>query len=78
MNATSVGMGGDGLPVPVGAARRRPVVADLVYHPLDTPLLGPRQRASALAPSTVSACSSTRRRSPFELWTGVTAPIPKQ
>jgi shikimate dehydrogenase len=40
VNATSLGMGPDGLsPVPASCLRAAQVVADLVYHPLDTPLL---------------------------------------
>jgi shikimate dehydrogenase len=39
VNATSVGMGGDGLIVPADLLSPGQVVADLVYHPVETPLL---------------------------------------
>lgn len=40
MNCTSVGMGNDGdSPIDVAMLRPTSIVVDLVYHPLDTPLL---------------------------------------
>lgn len=48
VNATSVGMGADGeSPVPQDLLRATQVVADLVYHPLDTPLLVAARAAGA-------------------------------
>ena len=51
------------------------VVADIVYHPLDTALLRRGRATGAHARSTGSACSSTRRSLQQQLWTGV-APRP--
>lgn len=39
VNATSVGMGGEGLVVPADLLSPAQVVVDLVYHPIETPLL---------------------------------------
>jgi shikimate dehydrogenase len=40
VNATPIGMGGDdALPVPASSLRADHVVVDLVYHPIETPLL---------------------------------------
>jgi shikimate dehydrogenase len=47
VNATSVGMGGHGLPLDPARLHAGQVVADLVYHPLETPLLGAARRAGA-------------------------------
>ena len=60
VNATSVGMGTDELPLDPALLRPGQVVADLVYHPLETALLRRRRGAPAATPSTASACSSTR------------------
>lgn len=54
VNATSVGMAGTGasdesMPVPPGTLQAGQVVADLVYHPLDTPLLRAARAAGATA-----------------------------
>ncbi len=50
VNATSVGMGADARsPVPDALLSDRHVVADLVYHPLRTPLLAAAERAGATA-----------------------------
>jgi shikimate dehydrogenase len=48
VNATPIGMGGDPTsPVPADALRAEQVVADLVYHPLETPLLTAARAAGA-------------------------------
>ena len=48
VNATSVGMGADAsLPCPPELLSGRQVVADLVYHPLRTPLLAAAERVGA-------------------------------
>ena len=39
VNATSVGMGGEGLVVPADLLSPAQAVVDLVYHPVETPLL---------------------------------------
>jgi len=50
VNATSVGMGPtDDVPVDVALLRARQVVADLVYHPLETRLLRAARAAGATA-----------------------------
>jgi shikimate dehydrogenase len=48
VNATSVGMGGSpATPVPAHLLREGQIVADLVYHPLETPLLAAARAAGA-------------------------------
>jgi shikimate dehydrogenase len=47
VNATSVGMASDALPVDPALLRAGQVVADLVYHPLDTALLVAARAAGA-------------------------------
>lgn len=47
VNATSVGMGSDELPFDVDLLHAGQVVADLVYHPLDTALLRAARQAGA-------------------------------
>jgi shikimate dehydrogenase len=49
VNATSVGMGTDELPCDPTLLRAGQVVADLVYHPLDTALLRAARAARAIA-----------------------------
>ncbi len=49
VNATSVGMGGEGVPVPVEILGPSQIVVDLVYHPIDTPLLRAARRRGARA-----------------------------
>jgi shikimate dehydrogenase len=48
VNATSVGMGTDDVPLDVSLLRAGQVVADLVYHPLRTALLAAAAAAGAL------------------------------
>jgi shikimate dehydrogenase len=49
VNATSVGMGaGGGLPFDAALLRPDHVVADIVYHPMETPLLAAARAAGAL------------------------------
>ena len=75
VNATPVGMGDDAAsPIPESAFRRDLVVADLVYHPLDTPLL----RAAATAGArTVDGLGMLVHQAAiqFEAWTGQAAPV---
>lgn len=47
VNATSIGMGTDELPVPAELLHPGLVVADIVYHPLETALLGAARVAGA-------------------------------
>lgn len=75
VNATSVGMGGDGLPVPADVLRRPPaVVVDVVYHPIDTPLLIAAREHGA---RTVDGLGMLVHQGAlaFRWWTGVAAPI---
>ena len=64
VNATSVGMGasagGGPTPLPVELLHSGQTVCDLVYQPLETPLLV-AARSGAPRRSTGSACSCTRR-----------------
>ncbi len=80
VNATPVGMagtaGGAADDSPVAAARLGPgqVIADLVYHPLRTPLL---ELAALRGAAQVSGLGMLLHQAglAFELWTGVPAPI---
>jgi shikimate dehydrogenase len=47
VNATSLGMGGHGLPLDPKLLRRGQVLADIVYHPLETALLAAGRRVGA-------------------------------
>jgi shikimate dehydrogenase len=75
VNATSVGMGGSGLPLPAGLLARPPgVVVDLVYHPVQTPLLLAARAAGA---RTIDGVGMLVHQGAFafRLWTGVDPPI---
>ncbi len=76
VNATSVGMApaGEELPVDPGALRPDLVVADLVYHPLETPLLRAAREAGAL---TIDGLGMLVHQAAlqFEGWTGRAAPF---
>lgn len=80
VNATSVGMadtdGAEGLPFGVDASLLRPgqVVADLVYHPLRTPLLVAAEAAGA-SPIDGLGMLVHQAALAFELWTGSPAPL---
>ena len=74
VNATSVGMGGDGLPVPVEMLGPPQIVVDLVYHPVDTPLLRAARERGARAIDGVGMLVHQAALA-FTLWTGVDAPI---
>lgn len=77
VNATSIGMSGTGgptLPCPVEALRPGQVVADLVYQPLDTPLLQAARSQGAVAVNGVGMLLHQAARA-FTIWTGVPAPI---
>jgi shikimate dehydrogenase len=76
VNATPVGMGDTGrdVPVPVEALRRGQVVADLVYHPLDTALLsGARERGAAVVDGLGMLVHQAALQ--VERWTGEVAPV---
>lgn len=73
INATSVGMGVDAsLPLDVERLHPALVVADIVYHPLETPLL---MAARAAGCRTVDGLGMLVHQALLqqELWTGVTA-----
>ncbi len=74
VNATSVGMGGEGLPVPVEMLGPPQIVVDLVYHPVDTPLLRAARERGARAIDGVGMLVHQAGLA-FTLWTGVDAPI---
>ena len=74
VNATSVGMGGAGLVVPAELLGPSQIVVDLVYHPIDTPLL---VAARARGARTVDGVGMLVHQAAlaFTLWTGVAAPV---
>lgn len=80
VNATSVGMGGTpgegAVPLGLDVGRLRPgqVVADLVYHPLRTPLLVAAEAAGA-SPVDGLGMLVHQAALAFEMWTGITAPL---
>jgi shikimate dehydrogenase len=69
VNATSIGMGTAELPFDVGVLRAGQVVADLVYHPLQTALL---RAAAAAGCTTVDGLGMLVHQAVLqqELWTG--------
>jgi shikimate dehydrogenase len=79
-NATPVGMAGGASAgdVPVDPSTLHPgqVVVDIVYHPLDTPLLA-AARAAGAVPVTGLGMLVHQAAVAFERWTGVPAPLPQ-
>ncbi len=76
VNATPVGMGATGgdVPVPVEVLHRGQVVADLVYHPLETALLaGARERGAAVVDGLGMLVHQAALQ--VERWTGAVAPV---
>jgi shikimate dehydrogenase len=74
VNATSVGMGGTGLVVPVELLGPSQIVVDLVYHPIDTPLLVAARARGARAVDGVGMLVHQAALA-FTLWTAVDPPI---
>jgi shikimate dehydrogenase len=74
VNATPVGMGDGELPLPASVLRPGHVVADLVYHPLETPLLA-AARASGAA--TVDGLGMLVQQAALQVerWSGQAAPV---
>ncbi len=74
VNATSVGMGGDGLPLDPDLLSSDQLVADIVYQPLETPLLA---AARSLGCTTVGGVGMLLHQAAiqFERWTGAAAPL---
>lgn len=74
VNATSVGMGSADLPLDESLLRPGQVVADLVYHPLETALLRAAARAGA-RPIDGLGMLVHQAAHAFRLWTGVRPPV---
>ncbi len=74
VNATPVGMDGHSCPVPAGALRSGQTVVDLVYEPLETPLLAAARAAGADAVDGLGMLVHQAARA-FEQFTGIEAPI---
>lgn len=74
VNATPIGMGGEGIPLAPALLRPDHVVADLVYHPAETPLLAAARAAGATAVGGVGMLVHQAALA-FERWTGVSAPL---
>ncbi len=70
VNATTVGMGTDDVPFDPSLLHAGQVVADLVYHPLDTALL---RAAAAAGARTVDGLGMLVHQAVLqqELWTGI-------
>ncbi len=79
VNATPIGMAGgewaDQVPVALAVLHPGQVVADLVYHPRETPFLAGARHAARRS-STAWACSSTRPRSRSSSGAGFRRPSP--
>lgn len=78
VNATTVGMGGgpgDGLsPLELAPLQVRTAVADIVYHPLETPLLA-QARALGLPHANGLGMLLHQGTAAFSFWTGLEAPV---
>ena len=77
VNATPVGMGRAGagrLPLEPTVLGEGQVVVDLVYDPLETPLMAEARRRGALVAGGVGMLVGQAAEA-FRLWTGVAAPI---
>lgn len=74
VNATSVGMGSQELPLPAEGLREGQVVVDLVYQPVETALLAAARAAGARAVDGVGMLVHQAAHA-FRLWTGVAAPV---
>jgi shikimate dehydrogenase len=75
VNATSVGMGGTGqLPLDPGSLRAGQVVAELVVHPVRTPLLAAAEAAGCVGVDGVGMLVHQAAVA-FEAWTGAPAPV---
>jgi shikimate dehydrogenase len=74
VNATPIGMRGGALPIAAAALRAGLVVADLVYSPLETPLLA-AARAAGAAPVDGLGMLIHQAALQVELWSGLEAPV---
>jgi shikimate dehydrogenase len=74
VNATSVGMGSDALPIDPSLLHRDLTVIDIVYHPLDTALLRAARAAGAAAVDGLGMLVHQAARQQ-QLWTGTTPDV---
>jgi shikimate dehydrogenase len=74
VNATPVGQEGEAPLIPVEAIRPDAVVVDLVYHPLETPLVEAASRAGAKAYGGLGMLVHQAALA-FEIFTGRSAPL---
>ncbi|MCU1456105.1 MAG: shikimate dehydrogenase, partial [Actinomycetia bacterium] len=74
VNATPLGMDGDGLPFPASALHPGLFVADSVYHPLETPLLRAARAAGARGTNGLGMLVQQAAIA-FATWTGQSAPL---
>ena len=75
VNATPVGMAGDGaLPIPAELLRPAQVVVDLVYEPLETPLLAAARARGARTVGGLGMLVHQAARQ-VEIWSGRAAPV---
>ena len=74
VNASSVGLGSSELSIPVSALRSSHLIADVVYHPIDTALLRAAESAGARTLDGLGMLVHQAARQ-FTIWTGVTAPV---
>jgi shikimate dehydrogenase len=74
VNATPVGMGDGALPLDAAALHEDQVVADLVYHPLETPLLAAARTAGATAVDGLGMLVHQAALQ-VEQWSGREAPV---
>ncbi len=74
VNATSVGLGTDELSIPVSVLRPHQLVADVVYHPLETALL---RAAASVGARTLNGLGMLVHQAAhqFTIWTGERAPV---
>ena len=77
INATSVGMGAPdpaAMPFDVADLHEGQLVVDIVYRPLETPLLRAAAGRGAITANGVSMLAHQAARQ-FEIWTGLDAPV---
>jgi len=74
VNATPVGMAGEAPPFDPSRLHQGQHVADLIYHPADTPLLAAARAAGASATNGLGMLVHQAALS-FERWTDVAAPL---
>ena len=77
VNATSIGMGQptpDDVPFDASVLHQGQILVDIVYKPLETPLIAAARRSGASVANGV-AMLAHQAAVQFELWTGVDAPI---